>query len=98
MDADMTNGLDGETQEQYQARLTAETLARYSVAAPEQLPVNLQGLRFTWLEAWGNNAMCAGEATLSGLSAATTYELRVAPWLNVSTRMPPSAVVTFTTP
>ncbi|MFO1206393.1 MAG: DUF3526 domain-containing protein [Burkholderiales bacterium] len=53
MDADMTNGLDGETQEQYQARLTAETLARYSVAAPEQLPVNLQGLRFTWLEAWG---------------------------------------------
>jgi len=52
----------------------------------------------TWLEAWGNYAMYAGEATLSGLSAATTYELRVAPWLNVSTRMPPSAVVTFTTP
>ncbi|MFO1206370.1 MAG: DUF3526 domain-containing protein [Burkholderiales bacterium] len=53
MDTDMLNGLGGETQEQYQSRLTAETLARYGVAAPEQLPVNLQGLKFTWLEAWG---------------------------------------------
>jgi ABC-2 type transport system permease protein len=53
MDAEMSKELDGETQEQYIARLTAETLARYGVATPEQLPINLMGLRFTWLEARG---------------------------------------------
>ncbi len=54
----------------------------------------------TWLESWGSMPMYGNQATLGSyrLEAATTYEVRVVPWLNMFTPMPPSEVVTVTTP
>lgn len=54
IERDTKGGLGGESQDQYRARMVGQALARYGVASPRDLPVNLQGLTFTWMESWGN--------------------------------------------
>jgi ABC-2 type transport system permease protein len=54
VDRDMAQGLKGETQAQMMERKTKETLEKYNVGSIRELPVNIQGLRFIWLEEWGD--------------------------------------------
>lgn len=54
IDRDNAQGLNGETQAQMMERKTKETLAKYNVSNIRDLPVNIQGLRFIWLEEWGD--------------------------------------------
>jgi hypothetical protein len=62
-----------------------------------EVEVRVQGTS-TWSWAGTVCAYQTLELTAGYLTAATTYEVRVVPWLNSSTPMAPSAVVTFSTP